>query len=264
MYEHLRITIFEKYSIQAEKKLVSIQNTIKQDAMSAKQVSSETGTRQESYKTYREVSDSDWYNPFSYGRTRTVSTTNYKTVSYTYANVHNAVNKLEEFVLNTSQVLFAVCEEAIDLASFRNDIKSSIKGMFDFNDESFDADMILLPLNNAVERITIPSVDLDLDKYINTIREQFTANEIEGDEIAHLRNEQSRVVSILLTEIGKELKNSIQSIVEKLKAEETQFIPSLTKDLEDNVKQLKEDLENKEKSLADYDAVLILLKEDLV
>ncbi|MGK0269447.1 MAG: hypothetical protein ACI88H_000078 [Cocleimonas sp.] len=255
--------IFEKYSIRAEKKLVETKNEIQQDAMQAKHVESKMGSKEESYTTSSEVSDSDWYNPFSWGSTRSVSTTHYRTVNYTYANVQEAVGKLESFVVDTSKALFEASTRAISLDSFKQDIKASVKDMFDFSDDDFDPDMVLMPLSNAVERITIPVINLDLDKHINTIRQQFNNNEVEGDEISELRNEQARVVGLLLNDIAVELEACIKTMLSKLDHEEAEFVPSLTRDLIASVEQLKQDLAQKEQALATYDQVLSLVKQDL-
>ncbi|TOP03881.1 hypothetical protein CGH23_24100, partial [Vibrio parahaemolyticus] len=92
--------------------------------------------------------------------------------------------------------------QAININQFREDIKHAVKGLFDFSDPDFDPEMILLPLSNSVDRITISAISLDLDHHINSIRQQFSINEVEGEEIQKLRQEQARVVGLLLTEIN--------------------------------------------------------------
>tara|TARA_R110001583_G_scaffold119981_3_gene271227 strand:+ start:5603 stop:7846 length:2244 start_codon:yes stop_codon:yes gene_type:complete len=256
-------SVFEKYRIQAEKSLVQARNAIQQDAIKAKQVRSESSSRQESYEVSREVSDSDWYNPFSWGSTRTVYSTEFRTINYTYANVQQAVAMLEQFVVETQQRLFDASIRAIPLDSFRQDIKAVVKGMFDFSDDNFDPDRVLLPLSNAVDRITIPAINLDLDHHINTVRAQFTSPEVEGDEIHQLRNEQARVVTMLLKDIADELDNNIRTVAAKLTQQEQAFIPSLTQDLIETVDRLKQDMKNKEATLERYDQIYSLLTEDI-
>jgi len=255
--------VFEKYRIQAEKALSAVHHGIKNDAQSVKRVNSTSGSREEAYKTYREVSDSSWYNPFSWGSTRTVSSTNYRTVSYTYANVQDAVDKLEEFVISVGNELFTATTNAININKFKDEIKNAVKGLFDFSDTDFDPEMILLPLGNAVDRITIPAINLDLEHHITTIRQQFSANEVEGDEMTQLREEQSRVVQLLLKDIGVELDTCTTQIITKLTTEESNFIPDLTKDLHASVEQLKADLSNREAALELYDFILGKVIEDI-
>jgi hypothetical protein len=251
--------IFEKYSIRAEKKLVETKNEIQQDAMQAKHVESQSSSRSESYSA---CTGSERYG-FLWLSKRNTYETRTRTVNYTYANVQEAVGKLESFVVDTSKALFEASTRAISLDSFKQDIKASVKDMFDFSDDDFDPDMVLMPLSNAVERITIPVINLDLDKHINTIRQQFNNNEVEGDEISELRNEQVRVVGLLLNDIIVELEACIKTMLSKLAHEEAEFVPSLTRDLIASVEQLKQDLAQKEQALATYDQVLSLVKQDL-
>jgi len=255
--------VFEKYRLQAEKNLSVAEQSIQQDALRAKQVNSQTGSRQESYETSREVSSSNWYNPFSWGSSRTVYSTHTRMVNYTYANTQEAVNTLEDFVLETGQQLYDASLKAMNLSLFKDEIKIAVKGLFDFSDDSFDPESVLLPLNNAVERITIPAIHLDLEHHINTIRQQFTSNEVQGDEINALRNEQARVVGLLLSDIATELNRCKNKILSQLAEEELKFIPNLTKDLIGKVAQLKKDLENSEQSLARYQIVLEEVDKDL-
>jgi len=252
--------IFEKYSIKAEKTLVAAKHEIQQDALQAKQVDSQSGSRQESER----VCTGSERHGFLYLQKRNTYETRSYTVNFTYANVHESIAKLEEFILHTSKHLFDTSSKAISLDLFRQDIKNLVKDMFDFSDDDFDPDMILMPLSNAVERITISAINLDLDHHMNTIREQFNTSTVEGDEIANLRNEQSRVVALLLADIVKELERCTTTIVKKLAEEESKFVPSLTKDLIASVEQLKQDLAQKDQALATYEDILALVKTDLL
>lgn len=254
--------VFDKYRVQIEKTLHKVEQSIKQNSLAVKRINSQTGSREESYTTYSEVSDSDWYNPFSWGRTKTVSSTNYRTVNYTYANVQDAVQKLEDFVVETSDRLYQSSSQAINIKQFREDIKQAVKGLFDFSDPDFDPEMILLPLSNSVDRITIPTISLDLDHHINSIRQQFSVNEVEGDEIQQLRAEQARIVGILLTEITQEVSKCGSDMLGKISREEKEFLPTLIGDLESSVEQLRADLENTEQALKEYIDILELVEED--
>ncbi|QYJ85857.1 dynamin family protein [Shewanella mesophila] len=256
-------SVFSHCSIQAEKALNRHNTELQQLALETKRIQSHSGSRQESYQVSSSVSASSWYNPFSWGSTRTVYSTHYRTIDFNYANVHEAIDLLEDFVLTANRRLMDACEQAINISKFRNDIKTAIKDMFDFSDTTFDAELILSPLNNAVERLTIPKVSLDLDAHIDTIRQQFTSHQVENDEITTLRNEQARVVSILITEINKEIGILTDSMLSSLAAQEQSFIPTLTKGLESKVAQLKTDLQNKEQALETYSELIQQLNQDI-
>jgi hypothetical protein len=255
--------VFQKYSIQAEKSLRALKYTIEQDAMSVKQVQSQSSNREESYQVSHQVDDSGWM-PWNWNKTRTVRTTKYRTVNYTYASVNEAVDKLEGFVSIASKQLYKASAEAINLTGFRNDIKAAVKDMFDFSDDSFDPEMILIPLNLAVERITIPNISLDMTKHIQTIRQQFDdGDQVEDNEMSRLRQEQGRVVSLVLGDIAIELDAAVNGLIAKLDQEEKKFLPSLTEDLNESVEQLSADLQSKEQRLSRYSEVLTLLDDDV-
>ncbi|MEZ8204628.1 dynamin family protein [Vibrio splendidus] len=254
--------VFDKYRVQIEKILHKVEHGIKQDSLSVKRVNSHTGSREESYTTSREVYDPELFSPSTWFSKKTVSSTSYRTVNYTYANVQDAVQKLEEFVVETSDRLYQSSSQAININQFREDIKQAVKGLFDFSDPDFDPEMILLPLSNSVDRITIPTISLDLDHHINSIRQQFSSNEVEGEEIQQLRAEQARVVSLLLMDITQEVSKCGDDMLGKISREEKEFLPTLIGDLESSVEQLRADLENKEHALKEYSAILEMVEED--
>jgi hypothetical protein len=256
--------IFEKYSVQVERKMADVAQELQQRATSAKRVSSKTDSKQESYETSRSVSNSTWYKPWTWGDTKTVYETHYRTVSYTYANVHDAISQLEDFISDASRFIYESSKSAINLDLFRKDVKDAVKGMFDFSDPGFDPDMVLLPLGNAVERITIPLIELDLDHHIGTIRSQFDAGEVQGSDIDRLRNEQARVVQQVLADVVKEVRKLDSAATAKLKKEEEAFIPELSRDLVERVEQLKRDLKNREQSLATYQQILEKIEKDKI
>lgn len=254
--------VFDKYRVQIEKTLHKVEQGIKQDSLSVKRINSQTGSREESYTTYSQVYDPELFRPSTWLSKKTVSKINYRTVNYTYANVQDAVQKLEDFVIETSDRLYQASSQAINIGQFREDIKQAVKGLFDFSDPDFDPEMILLPLSNSVDRITIPTINLDLNHHINSIRQQFTVNEVEGDEIQQLRAEQDRVVGLLLTEITQEVEKCGSDMLDKISREEQQFLPALIGDLESSVEQLRVDLANKEKALKEYSDILDMVEED--
>lgn len=251
--------VFEQYRTQAEKALLAVHHGIKNDAQSVKRIETKSGSKEEHYESYAGTERCG----FLWLSTRDVYVTRSRAVSYTYANVQDAVDKLEEFVISVGNDLYTATTNAININKFRGEIKNAVKGLFDFSDSDFDPEMILLPLGNAVDRITIPAINLDLDRHINTIRQQFSANEVEGDEMTQLREEQSRVVLLLLKDIGVELDTCTTQIIAKLTTEESKFIPDLTKDLYASVEQLKADLSNREAALTHYDLILSKTAKDI-
>ena len=232
-------------------------------ALDAKRVETESGIKQEAYEVARTVSSSKWWNPFSWGSTSTVYETQYRTINYTYANVQQAVDKLETFVLETEQQLISVLGRAVDINRLRQEIKQLIREMFDFSADGFDPNAVMLPLENALARLTVPAITMDMDQYINEVRQQFTSATVENDNIAKLRQEQGRVVGILVEQMSVEIDRNTSGMLATMKTEGDRFIPELTMGLNSEVEQLSKDLENRQQTMAEYDQLLGMLREDL-
>ena len=155
--------------------MIRLKNEISGSSSKARRIETKTGTEQESYKEYYEVSGAELLKPWTWLSTRTESRTRYRTVTYSYANTHDAIALLERFVQEANDQIFEAVTNIVDIKKFRNDIKSAIKGLFDFSADDFDPETILIPVENAVERITIPSIEIDSASHIERIRRAFTA-----------------------------------------------------------------------------------------
>jgi hypothetical protein len=244
-------SVFERHLIEAEKNFADILIEIDDSSNMAKRLTNQSGSETRSY----EVSNSKWYNPFSWFSTRT----EYQTITYTYANVNEAVENIEEYIISSKKVLINAVKAIINIHKFKIDITDSIQGMFDFGDDDFDPDDILIPVENAVNRITIPSIEVNVDKHIDTIRDQFQSPEVRNDEINSLRREQARVVTLITKDLKVEVEESLEKITSKLNSIKNDFIPSLTKDLKTVIEDLAEQIKNREVYIKRYDEIITKL-----
>ena len=250
--------IFEANIIAAEKNFADLKSDLKGEANRAKRLNAQDGS-----ETHTETIDQGMGFLFW----RSISDNRYKTETYTinykYANVHEAIEQLEDFVINTESILIKAVKEIINIKKFRSDILSNIKDMFDLEDDNFNPADVLIPVENAVNRITIPDINLDVSKHIATVREQFNVSEVRDDEIEPLRAAQAKVVEIIVKDIYREISQIVKNITEKLTDIKNSFIPELTKDMQDTVDKLRIQLKEKELYLKKYEALLKQLSINL-
>ena len=93
------------------------------------------------------------------------------------------------------------------------------------SDDSFDPKDIVDTLKNTVNRITIPNVDINVSKHIDTIRKGFTKSEILNDEIDKLKNETKRIVGLILEDIRTEISTQTKKIIDELNKAQENFLP---------------------------------------
>ncbi len=184
-----------------------------------------------------------------------------RTISYTYANVNEAVEKIEDYVLDAKTQIRNQVKTIVSIPALRQELTACAVGMFDTGDDNFDVDDILLPVQNAVNRITIPHVTLDADAHIDTIRSSFSSSEVRDSQIEALRKEQARVVALVLKDIIKEVSTTLDEIKTKMTAIQDNFIPELTRDLEEETKRLSLQLKEKQKFMARYEKALALVEK---
>ncbi len=160
-------------------------------------------------------------------------------------------NKLETFALETEKQRISALGQAVDIKRLRQEIKQLIREMFDFSADGFDPNAVMLPLENALSRLTVPAITMDMDQHINEVRRQFTSATVENDNIARLRQEQARVVAILVDQMSAEIDRNRSSMLATMKAEGETFIPALPHDLNNEVEQLGKDLKNRQQVMAE-------------
>jgi hypothetical protein len=244
--------IFSSNAIHAEKEFSDLIYEIEKNAQYAKRLNEQQGSEQISYS----VSTSKWWKFWTWGS----SETRYSTITYRYANVHEAIDQIEDYVMNSKDILRNAVRDIVNIKQFKIDVSESIKDLFDFSDDNFDPDDILIPVQNAVERISIPDVELDMEKHIDLIRNNFNTSQVRDSEVQNLRNEQARVVGLILKDVLKETKETLNDIVSRLTKIQNEFIPDLTKDLKKTASELSEQMKDKQRYLERYHLVLKTIK----
>ena len=243
--------IFTSYIIDIEKKFAILKQELKNEVKHAGNVRVNSGSKSESYR----VSTSSWYNPFSWGSSETRT----RTINYKYANVYDTIEQLENFARDSELNVSKTVENIIDIKSFKKDIMKHVMGLFDVGADDFDPSDIVDTLKNAVDRISIPEIDIDTSKHIETVRDNFSSSEVKDDEIDSLKKETKRVLSLIVNDIESEITQQTKKITQNLNSAKENFVPKLLKDSNDKLNKMKKERDNLEESLHRYEELLKLL-----
>lgn len=247
---------FDEYSVQIAKDFSDIKREIKQTANAAGKIKTEnkTGTGTEEYHV-----EPPWWKFWSNGsfKTRTYTT------NYTSANVHNSIQQLEDFVFESENQIHEKVKNIIDIETFRRNIMGTIKDLFDTADDDFDPHDILQALNTAVKRITIPDINIDCTKHIQTIRKKFKSGEVRDSQLTELITEQRRIIKLILTDINNEISEQMDMIISKLDEINNTFLPDLLKTFKDKLERMKEDKKNQDIIIEEYKTVMNILSLEI-
>jgi len=236
--------LFNAHAIQAEKDFSDLTNEIKRAAIDAQRITSVERSETHSY-------EKGWW---------IFKKTVQHTETYEFASVHTAVEQLEMFVVDSEADISDKMKVIINIDKFRSELLQTIKGLFPLDDDSFNPMDILLPAENAVNRLTIPHVNLDVGKHIQSVRTNFKGREVRDDKISELRSAQADVVRLILNDINQEVGQIIENLNKKLDDSKNEFIPELTRDINEQVESLRKQLEDKEKSTVAFEAAINTLQ----
>jgi hypothetical protein len=249
--------VFTSYIIDIEKNFALLMQSLKSEGKSASKVSVERGSYTKTHH-YSEVTNrfTNFFND-DWGRE---SRTETETIYYDYANVYDAIEQLEEFVTNSEKEIAKTVENIIDIKTFRKEILQSIMNLFDMEDDAFDPSDIIDTLKNAVNRITIPDVDIDTSAHIDTVRKNFSSSEVRDSQIDSLKQEMKRVIDMILSDMKDEIKHQTKKIIQELNSAKDNFLPKLLKDSNEKLEMMKANREKLETTIKDYNKLIALLK----
>ena len=211
---------------------------------SQKDISNAEGSKTESY----EVSDSSWYNPLSYGRTKL----EYETFTTVKAG----------YIRNSLEELTYVVETTIDKDSkkyIRNWKKNLTKNVLsvlrqEAGDDNLDAMLIKKVVKGIINSVKEPEISYTGD-FPNSLKQSGT---LEGYSAERFISDANDYISEFKNRARKDIKSYISTLISTLKKQ------TISKDIfekySQDIEKLELELQNKEQSISHYNNILIKLK----
>lgn len=184
-----------------------------------------------------------------------------ETTTYYYANVNQAIDNLQRYTLDIKKSILDQFDNIIDIERIRKELKEAIISIFDLKDSSFNEKEILNPIDIAINRLTIPKIDIDGTKYESMIANTFAGSVVKGDGIHDLERKQSKVLSMIYKDVSKMMDKETNRIKEVMKEESNTFVDKIVYSLEDTLSEIKSQLDNKEKYIKDYKKLILEIEE---
>ena len=222
-------------------------------------VKERTGTKviRDSYR----VSDSKWYNPFSWGS----SHVEYYTYEehYSYCIAADAIENLRKYGLEAANQVEEVFSEALHIKEIKRRLLNVVVNNFDMGSEKYDSSLFRIMVEETVSGIELPVFDIDISDEMNGIAGKFTGELTSASQKTELSTALSKAISRIYDELCKKL----DSAVKKFKGEMAQIGKKVEESLLDNITKEFEELlsqcENKEKEIAGYKEYAEILKSEL-
>lgn len=181
------------------------------------------------------------------------------------ANLSDVESNIKTYYFSCLQMINENFKRLLKIEQLKNDVKTAVLAAFEQNDKDFDENRIILPLESALNRITIPQVEMNIQKYIDLL-DSMTAGivyrgAVKNENIPELKRVQDRIFVEISNDIIKYLRSEAQNIDNKLQNESATFIDNIVNQLEENMRKVQDMLQNKQENLQKFDAFNEKIKE---
>lgn len=224
----------------------------------------ETHTGQETHHHSRYVSDSSWWNPFSWdtGHTESYSTT----TTYRFVAVSDAVDQTLGYVRTVEAELAAEIERLVAPAQLSSGLRRMLLDVIDMQDERYDPLALRALVVQALDAIQWPHWDFTLLDPTGDIIARFAGQGDKGkirDEsvMADLRRATDALVGELNQRFARLLDQQVDTLGQQLGTLASMLERRLTDALQAELAQLRADLQEGQAAKARYADFLAWVKE---
>lgn len=181
------------------------------------------------------------------------------------AELADVEGNIKDYYFSCLQMINENFKKLLKIEQLKNNVKNAVLAAFEQNDKDFDENRIILPLESALNRITIPQVEMNTQKYIDLL-DSITVDisdkgAVKNENIPELKKAQDRVFVEISKDVIEYLRNEAQNIDNKLQSESATFIDNIVNQLEENMRKVQDMLQNKQENLQKFDAFNDKLKE---
>ena len=173
------------------------------------------------------------------------------TVTNNSANISSVIENIKQYSAACHTYVNTEFKNVFDKEEFAHKIKEIVLKAFEDKKE-FDEDDILLPLNNVLDKISIPHIYIDYTPYIDEVETRFEKGYAENEEIHKLYNLQIKLLNRIETEMNEQLRYALEEIKKTLNKQANSFADQIEKKLCAELDKLQEQVEEKEHYIEEY------------
>lgn len=215
-------------------------------------------------KTVRDsytVSDSKWWNPFSWGSSHEEYYTYEE--SYSYCIASDAIENLRKYALEASNQVEEVFSESLHLKKIKRQILNVIVNNFDMGSEKYDASLFRIMVEETVNSIEFPVFDIDISDAMNGIAGKFTGELTSASEKTELSSALSKAIFRIYEELCRSLETTVKCFKNKLEEIGHEVEDNLLTNINKEFEGLLSQCDNKDKEINGYRAYVTVLEDEL-
>jgi GTPase Era involved in 16S rRNA processing len=198
-----------------------------------------------------------WVIPYDSTETRT------RTVVSHYASVQDAIEQIERYAHETAKSLQDAIIGCVNMEVLRRTIGQAAMSLFDTGSADFDGQWMLIEVNKSLRKITIPEIEFGSKDYASNIIKSFGSSRVSESEIDSLKEAQRVALAAIINDLNAEVDRKVQEITKRLEETGSNFVVSMTHDIQAGLAQLRDEIGNKEESLKNIAQAILAVESCL-
>lgn len=206
----------------------------------------------------RKVKDSIWFLPWTWGRFHMVKDA--YTVRYNYCLASDAMENLRQYSLESSSLIEKAFSEALKLNELRRKMLTVIINNFDIGDETYNAAFCRLVVEDTVNSIELPVINMDISDALDSVAGKFNGEITSSEEKTQLASALEHALSGLYNALAERLEAEVRRFKASLDELARKTRDSLLENINAEFDALQAEYGQKEAEIANYRAYLSALR----
>ena len=170
-------------------------------------------------------------------------------VEWREASVADAVMQAGDFAREAKRHLEEDLQYAISVDQIEGKLKKQIVNAFQEANVPYEVEEILGPVKLVMQELTLPSVNVNVEKYVNEIEEAFPNNVVKDNDVEKLRLYLEKTLNQILKDMEEELNDLTEQISSILNQKAVRFVDQIQNKIQESGNRLVRQLEEKEKNI---------------
>ena len=181
------------------------------------------------------------------------------------AEINDAIQNINKYHIRSLQMINDRFRNLLKIDALKENLKDVVMGAFEESNKEFDENKILMPLDNALNKITIPQIEINVEIFEEMLNKELTGVVINGvvknEKIPLLKKAQSKVMSAISKEVVNKIKEQGTKIENDLQKQASVFIDNIVNQLEENKQKLEIMIKDKKANLIKFDKFISNITE---
>lgn len=170
-------------------------------------------------------------------------------IEWREASVADAVMQAGDFAREAKRHLEEDLQYAISVDQIEGKLKNQIVNAFQEANVPYEVEEILGPVKLVMQELTLPSVNVNVEKYVNEIEEAFPNNVVKDNDVEKLRLYLEKTLNQILKDMEEELNDLTEQISSSLNQKAVLFVDQIQNKIQESGNRLVRQLEEKEKNI---------------